>query len=319
MFVEMLQMGGPMLMVALVAGGLGGLLAIVVALGIGFARWRVPMSIGWIGLTTAVVAGSIGSFLAQGAYSNAVALASPDMKQTLVASAISTSAYTPLGTLIIVSLSFLLFTLAASVPTAIAVGKDPRFDVRGLLTGLGSALVCTVLAIILIVALLGVGAFFSQGPVMVALPFLALVTTGASLVAAMRISETDRTQQGRVAASRAAVALGGFLTVGLAGYLFELLGFIEAFKAVAVASADQKQAMFAAGLEAASWASTSGWILALIPLGTGVASLLHILGRVEGRQWAGVGVACVQLIILLGGVVYMRSAVIGMVMGLWGA
>ena len=302
-----LAMGGVWMYVAMGFGAVGGLMAVIVAFAFGFAKWRLPMTIGWLGFTFAALTASVASILSRMSFTSAMSTATAEMRSTMLASAIAENLYTQTGLLMVLPLMFLVFALAAAIPTAIAVGDEPKFDGRGLLGGFAGAVVGLLLAVGGLAMTLGLLQYTQQGPSFLFLPIMMMMGTVATLVASLRVSGSSRLDQGRTAASRMAVAVAASLAVVLLGYFFTSIGVIQAFEAVAMAAPDMKSEMMAVGLEVAGYATTTGWCFALVPLCAGLGSATHILGRIEGRQWAGMVVASVQLVLILGSLLFIAS------------
>jgi hypothetical protein len=311
---EVLSLGGIVAVVALMCTVIGGGVAAMAPLLIGLRKLRWPASVAWLGLVSSLVFGVIGTWLGASA-ANSAATASPEMAQTLVAAGIARAMYSEVGALLLLGPAFLLASTCTALPGPVLPGDGPKIDLSAIGGGVVGALLGTALAVGCVVSVLG-GDVRNLGLAQFIVPFVAAVGTVNVLVASLRISGQDRNHQARMVGLRALTMTSALIAIILAGQLFASMGEIHAFRAVAVAAPDQKQAMLTAGLEIAGLARTMAWFLVFPVLFAGLGSVLPHLGRADRRVGLGLGIATAQLVIMALSVVLMRTSISGAFHGL---
>ncbi len=307
--VEILSFGGIASILALMCAVIGGGVAALAPLVIGLRKLRWPASVTWLGLVLALVFGVLGTWLGASAATTAVS-ASPEIVQVAIARAIAGAMYSESGSLLLLGLAFLLSSTATAVPGPIMPGEAGKVDFAAIGGAVAGAVLGTILAVVGILFLSDMRPSWI-GIALYVVPFVATVGTVNVLVASLRISSEDRNQQARMVGLRGLTMASAVVAVVLIGQLFANFGEIQAFKAVAVASPDQKAAMLTTGLEVAGWARTLSWFLVLPVLFAGLGSILPHLGRADGRVAIGFGIASAQMIIMAVCLVLMRSAING--------
>ncbi len=315
--VELLSMGGMVAVLALLSTVIGGAIAAVAPLLIGLRKLPWPASVAWLGLVLSLVFGVIGTWLGASAASSA-ATATPEMAQTLIAAGIARAMYTEVGALLFLGPAFLLASTCTALPGPVLPGDGPKIDLSAIGGGVAGALLGTAMAVGCVLSVMG-GDIRNLGLAQFILPFVAAVGTVNVLVASLRISSEDRNHQARMVGLRALTMTSALVAIILAGQLFASMGEIQAFRAVAVATPDQKQAMLTAGLRVAGLARTMAWFLVFPVLFAGLGSILPHLGRADRRAGVGFGIATAQLVIMALCVVLMRTSVSGAIHGLAGS
>lgn len=308
--VEIFTFGGALTIVATLCAVIGGGIAAFVPLVIGLRKLRWPASVSWVGLVLAVVFGAIGTGLGGAAASRAVG-ADASMVQTLFAMGISKAMYSQIGALLLLGPAFLLASTATAIPGPILPGDNPRLDLPAVGGAIAGALLGTALAVGCVLGVLG-AEVLSSGLAQFVIPFVAVVGTLNVVVASVRISSNDRSQQARMVGLRGLTMTSALIAIVLFGELLAGVGEVQMFKAVAVASADTKAAMFTYGLEVAHIARQLSWFMVFPVLFAGIGSILPHLGRADGRVGLGLGIAVAQILVLILGLVYMRSVIGGM-------
>jgi hypothetical protein len=308
--VEIFSAGGMLTVVAFLCAVIGGGVAAFVPLLIGLRKLRWPASVSWLGLVMALVFGVIGAWIGDATASSA-ASAHPTMAQTLLAAGISKAMYSEVGALLLLGPAFLLASTCTALPGPILPGDGPKMDLPAIGGAVLGALLGTALAIGCVVAVFG-SDLRDLGIAQFVLPFIAVVGTVNVLVASLRISGDDRNHQARMVGLRGLAMTSALVAILLAGHLFAGIGEIQTFRAVAVASPDQKEVMFRYGLEIAGWARTLSWFMLFPVLFAGVGSILPHLGRADGRTALGFGIATAQIIVMTLCLVFMRSVISGM-------
>lgn len=305
---EIFGMGGMLAMFAFVFGVAGGLLATIGTLFIGLRKLRWPASATWLLMTLAVIVGAFGAW--QGA--NAAQItgsAAPEVIQTLIAMGISQAMYSEMGTLMLLGLAFLVASSAAAVPGPIVPGDNAKADIVSIGGAVGGGVLGTVLAAggILMTDI----EVWWMGLAMFVLPFVTMVGLINIVVSSLRISADDPKQQARVVGLRGLTMTAALVAVVVTGHLFSSMGEIAAFRAVAVAAPEQKQAMLVAGIEVANWARVTSWFATLPILFAGLGSILPKLAKADGRVAMGFGIATTQVIIIALGLGFMRMSING--------
>jgi len=305
--------GGPAAVLVLVLG-LGILLvAPIVPLVFGLARWRIPASVSWIGALLIVGVGAAGSFWGVSQAMDAVQAAAPEMKQTLLAAGISIAMYTGWLATTLASATLTLCALAGALPAPIRPGPEARLDLAGVGGSLLGGLFGWMIATATVAFMLGLDGIRDVGPGLPALIALTVVVGLAVLIASIRLAGPDeKEERGRMAGLRIFVGVSGFLAIVLAGEAWTTLGMIQAFMAVAHAAAEMKQQLLAAGISIAMYSTFLGWTLALVPLFAGLGSAIPALRGVGGRQIVGAVVAVVLVGLILGATIAMRMSVLGL-------
>lgn len=308
MISSVLQESGPLGMLTLLAGVIALPIAFFVPLVIGLFRWKVPASLGWVGVTFALLLGAGGTAYGVSLTHEAAAHAAPEHVQSLMAAGIAVSLYTSMIGYLFAGLGLFLAAWGTALPAPAKPGPKPRMDLRSLLFAFLGGTVGLITAIALVLGLIGPSAFFEGGPIAKILPVLTLVGTTAMLIAAVRVASEDHAEQARMVGLRSSAAVAMALGIGLIGLCGQLLGTSQAFRAVAVAPAESKSELLRYGLEVAAYVSTVGWSFALIPLFAGLASAMPHLGR--ANKWTAIGlvVAGFQVLLILAGMVYIGSA-----------
>jgi hypothetical protein len=228
------------------------------------------------------------------------------MAQTLIAHGISRAMYTEVGALLLLGPAFLLASTCTALPGPILPGDGPKVDLPAIGGAVVGALLGTAIAVGFVISVFG-NEIRWIGLAVFVLPLLAAIGTVNVLVASLRISRDDRSHQARMVGLRALTMTSALVALVLAGQLFTSMGEIQAFRAVAVAAADQKEEMFRYGLEVASWARTMSWFLLFPVLFAGLGSILPHLGRADGRNGLGLGIAGTQLVVIAVCLLLMRS------------
>jgi len=295
---DLLTDGGAFALVTL-GVGLGGVaLAVVVTLVIGFLRWRVPASLGWLGLTVAVALGAAG-----GVYNTAVAqgvagLAPPEQRMMLLAGGVVGGLVPLLFGAMLAASGLLLAAWGTAITAAVRPGPAPKFTWKAAGTSVGVGLLAFVAVLGILVGTRGVGALLDHAVVLA----VAVLGAGATVVASSRVASEDRGHQGRIAGSRGAVLVAASLAVVLGGAVGWGMDILDAFSAVASAAEVDKPAMLEAGIAAAGSGLSAAFLLALIPLASGFAGLSSIFGRADGRVATGAGVGGAQVLVMLAAV-----------------
>lgn len=311
---EMFQDGGPVMLLITVAAFIGGPLAVLFALVIGGLKARFPASLGWAGLTLTLVLGLVGTWMGISQATSALSSVAPDQQQTLIAHGVALAMYNTTASMMLTSWPFLAILATAWLPAVLAPGPESRVDGASLGAAFAGALGSTLLGAVVLGLFVGSTGFFDSGLMAMLLPLLSFGAVLAILLSCLRVSEQDE-HRARIAGTRAMLGTAGFLGIGLLGETLRQSGIIFAFQAVAGAPAEQKQTLLMMGMEIASYARWIGWSMALVPLTTGLLGAAPHLGKLGGRQFAGIALAAVQVLVILG------CIVAGQVLAgsLWGA
>jgi hypothetical protein len=315
--VQMFLEGGGFQFPVLALGMFAMLFALIIPLAIGFAKWRVPASLALLGPVGVVATGLLGTLFGMQQAWQAHAVASAEVKDTLLAAGASVALYTLLFATVMMIAAAVLACFAAAIPAVAAVGPQPRVDVRGLLAAAGGAMGAFVVAVILCVSVVGLGELAELGLALpVGLLICALVTL-LTIVACGRIASEDPLHQGRIAGSRFFIAMCGALALILLGEFLRSAGQSNAARALAVASAEVKAMMVYQSQQGASNGAWLGWLLALVPMTAGTCGALHWVKRIDGRGGVGAVISLVSIVLILVMMYAARSASVHQVAGLW--
>ncbi|MCO4745828.1 MAG: hypothetical protein KC912_13625 [Proteobacteria bacterium] len=291
--------GGPMAMAALAIGLLGIPFAALMAWAIGFMKWRLPASIGWLPSTLAITTASLGVFLFTNHAYQAMS-ASPEMRMTLLASAIAGALSTLIVATGVAALGFGTYALAAPIPAIFAVGPGGQFNLASLVSSLGGAVFGVIASSVALFVLIGTDGLWDLGPALFIMPPIAGLFTVAIFFSSLRESD-EREHQGRIAGARTAIVIAAAMTLVLLGQWFQARGIQQAFEAVAMMPPEMKSTAMAAGIDIARGAGRLGFALTLMPLLAGLGGLRGVLGRVDTPEFVGAALGGLQIVVILSG------------------
>lgn len=288
---------GPAGLVALLLGVLSLPFALFTPLAIGFMKWRVPASLGWLPATLCMLVGMLGAVFGTSGALGALGSAPPDLRQTLVARGIAESLSAMTSATAMTGLALLVFAGAAWLPTAIATGPGSSFSSRSSAGAFLGAMAGFVTSLIAFFVLLGLDGFREAGVSAYLLPPVAMLGTLFIVLSSLRESD-EREHQGRIAGARMAVLTANVVGLLLLGEFFRYVGINQAFQAVAYASPEMKAQLMAAGIEYAGYALRVAVCVIPMPLLAGFGGQIGVLGRADSREFLGAAVAGVQIMLM---------------------
>ena len=309
--------GGGFQLVILPLGLVAMLFALIIPLAIGFAKWRLPASTALLGPVGVVALGMVGTLMGMQMAHQAIGYAPPEMQETMWAQGASVALYTTLLAVMLAIPAAVIACFAGAVPAVIAVGPEPRVDVRGLLSAAGGAVGSFIVAVIAVVAVVGVNEIPGIGLVLPIGLAICLVVTLLTVVACGRIASDDQLHQGRVAGSRFFVALCGALALILLAEFFRTTAQSSAAGMMAQLSPELQSLLVSQGMRTASSVGWFGWLLALVPMTAGTCGALHWVKRIDGRVGIGAVIALVSVVLMVVMIYASRAASVHQVTGLW--
>jgi len=299
-FVEMMHQGGWAMFPVLGLGLLAVLLAALGPLVIGGLQLRVPVSLTWLGLTATVLLGAAGQLVGLSQMNQAVAVADPELVATMTAVGLSLVVLPTILALRFVALGLLACAVGTALTVVARPGPDPVLSWPDAAKALGVAVVGTGVAIVATWLVGGDTMLVDQSLwLTIGAPCAALVASGAAVLASLRVAGEDRLHQGRVAGARGAVLVAGTGAV----VAITLMTWVMAWSQYYLLSEIEPGALWPEWERDVPRAALSiGLIWALVPLATGFAGVVSILGRADGRVGLGAALGGAQLVVGFGAV-----------------
>ncbi len=285
-FLHLFSMGGPFMYLVLLVAGAGLILAFTCG-GLTAARVRMPAPAWLVALALLPAVGALGRFLGQRMADKAVGSASFEQKDALLAAGLSIAAYTEVFAWSAVALLAALTALSAGLFHMVGAGRPTRFTpVPGFVGGGLALLVAT--ALLVWAVLLDGGGYPYLGPAC-----LLFGGVGALLVGLRTgVEEADARQ---MAAARALVGFCLVLAPLAALLAGRLDGFILINKAVGAASAEQRMALVALGVEVARASTWTGLAATMVGLVAAAALALPTAGKLMNNRTLLMGLVSASL------------------------
>lgn len=299
---EALWSSGTLGVIATVVTLLAAPLLLLGPLAIRRLRFRLPTSALLLPLLPVALLGVLGTRSGHRVVLDVVGNAEPYLHMPQLFQGTIQALGSALLVLVLAAFGFSLAGWGTALAAALHPGAPAQRDTRSLLVGLGGAASGAALAA------LGTGATaWTQGGVfeyalisVSVLLALALCATGAPLIASLRVAPSDTEMASRSAATRLMAGVSVALGVGLLGEASRVWQCISALEGVAQASPDLKSHFLANGILVADYTSTVGWLVALIPLGAGLASSLRSVRQAKPSAALGFVLATSQALLVVG-------------------
>lgn len=288
--VTFFHQGGPMMYVLLV-GGLTAPVPALVALGLGFMRFRVPSAAHALWPVALVLLGVVGALSDIAQAQIALAFASPEVRSTLAAAGLRIAGYPAVTGGTVACVALLLSALLHGIPRVITAGDDARLTPQhalapGLLGVVGGAVLTLLYG---------------------ALPGAVTVCGGLGVaLSSLRLGESDAPRVAPARLGAAALAMLGGLLAAWAGHLYGHGLFLQA---MSLDSPESQEALVAVAL-ASQAQSVTGALLAVGLVGlAGLAAGLPVVRHVTTPRTAVHAALLILLCLLpLAAGAYLESA-----------